>query len=302
MKSEENMPKRRIDSKDLLNPTLEALRKLGGSGTNKEIHDEAVEILGLTDEQVQKLLHVGNSNRSEFAFRLGWARTWLKRFGLVENTGTGVWSLTQAGLRTQRVDAKRVVHAIKAVDDEVKYTRIKLENAHVGAIDETSPHLPEANDEEHWRDVLYHALISMKPDAFEHLFQRILRESGFTQVEVTGRSGDGGIDGIGVVRIGGFLSFRVLFQCKRWKNSIGPSTVRDFRGAMQGRTDKGLIVTTGSFTRDAVREATRDGAPEIDLIDGEQLMDTLKQLSLGVKTEQVVSERVTVNPDFFANI
>lgn len=302
MNSKQSKPERRIDSKDLLNPTLVALRKLGGSGTNKEIHDEIVEILGLTDGQIQTTMHVGKSNRTEFAFRLGWARTWLKRFGLVENTRTGVWSLTKAGMNTLRVDTKRVAHAVKAIEEEVETTKIKLANASVSNSDVPSPQLNEANDEEQWRDVLYHSLINMKPDAFEHLFQRILRESGFTQVEVTGRSGDGGVDGIGVVRIGGFLSFRVLFQCKRWKGSIGPSTVRDFRGAMQGRTDKGLIVTTGSFTRDAVREATRDGAPEIDLIDGEQLMDTLKQLSLGVKTEEVVSERVTVNPDFFANI
>ena len=119
---------------------------------------------------------------------------------------------------------------------------------------------------------------------------------------MTGRSGDGGIDGIGVIRTSGFLSFRVLFQCKRWQGSVGPGVVRDFRGAMMGRTDKGLIVTTGTFTRDAIREATRDGAPEIDLIDGEQLIDTLKELSLGVKTEQVIAEQVTVNPKFFQDI
>ena len=104
------------------------------------------------------------------------------------------------------------------------------------------------------------------------------------------------------MRLGGFLSFRVLFQCKRYKGSVGAGTVRDFRGAMIGRTDKGLIVTTGNFTRDAIREATRDGAPEIDLIDGEQLIDKLKELGLGVTTEEVVSEQVTVIPDFFANI
>ena len=125
-------------------------------------------------------------------------------------------------------------------------------------------------------------------------------ESGFTQVDVTGGSGDGGIDGIGVMRLGGFLSFRVLFQCKRWKGSISASVVRDFRGAMIGRTDKGLIVTTGNFTREAVREATRDGAPEIDLVDGEQLIDKLKELDLGVSTEFV--PEVTVDPEFFQNI
>ena len=158
------------------------------------------------------------------------------------------------------------------------------------------------NNESGWQHKINELLLQMSPSAFERLCQRLLRESGFTQVEVTGRSGDGGIDGIGVLRLGGFLSIRVLFQCKRYKGSIGTGVVRDFRGAMVGRTDKGLIVTTGNFTPAAKREATRDGAPEIDLVDGEQLIDKVKELSLGVSTEEVKTERVTVNPEFFANI
>ena len=143
-------------------------------------------------------------------------------------------------------------------------------------------------------------LLEMPPDAFERLCQRLLRESGFIQVEVTGRSGDGGIDGHGIVRLAGLISFPVIFQCKRYRNTISSSIVRDFRGAMVGRADKGLIITTGSFTRDATLEATRDGAPPIDLIDGEQLIDKLKDLGLGVATKQV--EVVEVNTEWFAAI
>jgi len=140
----------------------------------------------------------------------------------------------------------------------------------------------------------------MKPDAFERLCQRLLRESGFTQVEVTGRSGDGGIDGNGLVRLAGLLSFPVVFQCKRYRNTISSNVIRDFRGAMIGRADKGLIITTGSFTRDALLEATRDGAPPIDLIDGGQLMDRLKLLGLGVATKQI--EAVEINTEWFKSI
>jgi restriction system protein len=118
-------------------------------------------------------------------------------------------------------------------------------------------------------------------------------------VEVTGRSGDGGIDGIGVLRVN-LLSFQVLFQCKRYQGSVGASAIRDFRGAMVGRSDKGLFLTTGTFTPDAKREATRDGAPAIDLIDGDQLCDLLRQLKLGVRTEMV--ERVTVASDWFKDL
>ena len=138
----------------------------------------------------------------------------------------------------------------------------------------------------------------MEPSAFERLVQRLLRESGFIQVEVTGRSGDGGIDGKGIMRLGGLLSFHVIFQCKRYRGSVAPSQVRDFRGAMVGRADKGLLITTGNFTKEAEREATRDGAPAIDLINGDQLIDKLKELGLGVKTEMIEVEKITVDRDW----
>jgi restriction system protein len=113
---------------------------------------------------------------------------------------------------------------------------------------------------------------------------------------VKGQSGDGGIDGLGLLRLN-LLSFRVFFQCKRYKGSVGAGAIRDFRGAMVGRTDKGLFITTGRFTSDAKDEATRDGAPQIELIDGSQLCELLKNLNLGLKTEMV--EHVSVIPEAF---
>ena len=151
-----------------------------------------------------------------------------------------------------------------------------------------------------WRETLSAALLSMSPDAFERLCQRLLRKSGFIEVAVTGRTGDGGIDGHGIIRLAGLISFPVVFQCKRYTNNVSAGTVRDFRGAMVGRADKGLILTTGGFTRDAHREATRDGAPPIDLIDGELLMDRLKELGLGVSVRTV--EVVEVDTGFFDSI
>ena len=144
------------------------------------------------------------------------------------------------------------------------------------------------------------ALLDMRPDAFERLCQLVLRESGFVEVKVTGRSGDGGIDGHGIIRMGGMISFPVLFQCKRYRGSVTPNHVRDFRGAMAGRSDRGLLITTGGFTRDAKQEAIRDGVPPIDLMDGNLLADKLKELQLGVKTEMV--EQVTVDSEWFSTI
>lgn len=138
------------------------------------------------------------------------------------------------------------------------------------------------------------------PAAFERLVKRLLRESGFVHVEVTGRSGDGGIDGKGIARLSGLLSFHVNFQCKRYQGTVSASHIRDFRGAMVGRADKGLFITTGTFTRDAIREATRDGAPPIDLIDGDQLADKLKELKLGIKTEVV--EKVAIDESWFLTL
>ena len=118
---------------------------------------------------------------------------------------------------------------------------------------------------------------------------------------VTGRSGDGGIDGLGVYQIS-LLSFPVFFQCKRYSGSVTPSAIRDFRGAMAGRGDKGLLITTGTFTNDARKEATRDGAPPIDLIDGSHLCDLLKEYSIGVSTKERVVQDVKVESDFFASL
>ena len=120
----------------------------------------------------------------------------------------------------------------------------------------------------------------------ERFCQRLLRESGFQEVSITGRSGDGGIDGIGILQVNALVSFKVLFQCKKYAGSVTPSHVRDFRGAMTGRADKGIIITTGSFTSDARKEAVRDGAPPIELVDGEKLATMLDKLELGLKPRQ----------------
>lgn len=161
-----------------------------------------------------------------------------------------------------------------------------------------------SNDEHglSWQERLLDTLTAMDPGAFERLCQRMLWESGFIEVEVTGRSGDGGIDGYGIIRMGGLISFPVLFQCKHYQGNVAASVVRDFRGAMQGRSDKGLLITTGGFTRDAKAESTRDGAPPIDLIDGALLAEKLKELGLGVGVTTEMVERVTVDAAFFEGI
>jgi len=110
---------------------------------------------------------------------------------------------------------------------------------------------------------------------------------------VTGRSGDGGIDGVGILQMTPFVSFNVLFQSKRYQGAVTPSQIRDFRGAMMGRADKGIIMTTGTFTLEAKKEARRDGVPPIELVDSDALIQMFERLELGLipKTTYDVDER-----------
>src|SRR5207245_7557560 len=152
-----------------------------------------------------------------------------------------------------------------------------------------------------WKEQLLDQMMAMAPAAFERLARRLLREADFDSVNVTGQSGDGGIDGLGVYRLG-LVSFPIFFQCKRYRGSVGPGAVRDFRGAMAGRGDKGLLITTGSFTTEAKTEAHRDGAPPIDLIDGDQLCELLKQYRLGLGVDTVETEQVRINAEWFGEV
>lgn len=271
----------------MMNPLLRAMKELGGSGTIEEINNKVAEFLGLHDKQLDIMHDSKRGGQTEFEYRLAWTRTYLKRYGILENSSRGVWALTPEGRNLTEVNEKEIVRVVRE--------QLRAERFETNEVDEESNTLT-------WQEELLETLIKMEPSAFERLTQRFLRESGFIQVEVTGRSGDGGIDGRGIMRLGGLLSFHVIFQCKRWQGAVGAGQVRDFRGAMVGRADKGLLVTTGTFTKDAVREATRDGAPAIDLIDGDQLVEKLRELTLGVKTEKVEIEKVSVDKEWFNSL
>ncbi len=286
---------------DLYNPTLEALHKLGGISTTQEINTEVITMLNLTDEQLEAQ---ANSGGSVVHTRLGNAKTNLKRYGLLENPRVGVWALTEAGQNTRTVDPRDV----RRVVQEQRAKR-QIEKSDVPPIKDDAPMLSgEALDADDiiasllgWRDELSSRLHGMPPAAFERFFLHIFHSEGIGKVDVTGRSGDDAIEGM--MESGGFLSLRVSFRCIRGSGLISTGDVHNFRREVtMGRANKGLLVTTGKFTQEARREAARGGAPEIDLIDGEQLMDKLKELSLGVKTERVVVERVMIDADWFQNI
>lgn len=271
------------------NPTLAALHQLGGSASLDELVTAIIPVLGLPDALLET--PHGGTNQTEVEYRLAWARTYLKKYGLIQNSARAVWSLTAKGAATRAVNPDEVMRFVRGLRSASSGTSAPESLPNDPKIEESSSEVAS------WREELRALLLQMPPAAFERLCQRMLRESGFIEVEVTGRSGDGGIDGHGIIRIAGLISFPVLFQCKRYRDNIGASVVRDFRGAMVGRAEKGLVITTAGFTREARLEATRDGAPPIDLIDGDLLIEKLKDLRLGIGTKMV--EVVEIDSDWF---
>jgi restriction system protein len=288
----------------LLVPALRAVRELGGSASISEIVATVIQREGFTEEQQARLHNQGPE--TEVGYRLAWARTYLKGMGLLTNSSRGVWTLTDEGTAlvtdpslSGDQQRERVHERWAAFGAELRAGRKAKKRPSDGGPDQIAP--DEADELASWKEQLLEQLMTMSPDAFERLAQRLLREASFDSVEVTGKSGDGGIDGVGVYRLG-LVSFPIFFQCKRYRGSVGSGAVRDFRGAMAGRGDKGLLITTGSFTTEAKREASRAGAQAIDLIDGDQLCALLKTYDLGVHTEIRTVEDVIIQRSFFAEL
>lgn len=258
-------------------PLLNALRGLGGSGTPDEVVERIAKDLSVPEDIQNELLPSGEPR---FRNQIAWARFYLSRAGFLDSSRRGIWSLTERG------KLAKLSHE-QARELFLKWVRIFQEQR---KIKESTPDPVEEQVAESigkspndYRAKTIDTLLSLTPSGFEQFSQRLLREAGFNHVVVTGNSGDGGIDGHGTLQVNPLVSFKVLFQCKRYSKSVVPSQVRDFRGAMAGRADKGIIITTGTFTSEARREASRDGVPPIELIDGGKLVDMLEDMELGLK-------------------
>ena len=273
---------------DLALSTLRAIKERGGSASIDEICEAVANILELPPE-ILEIPH-GTGSQSEFKYRAGWARTYLKMIGAVENSSRGVWSITAHG---------RSINSETEIREQFRGVGRESPRKPSHNADSADDFDNDAEGSDSWEEHLLRTLVEMPPDAFERLCQRVLRESGFTKVEVTGRIGDGGIDGMGILRVN-LISFQVVFQCKRYAGIVGSGQIRDFRGAMIGRADKGLLLTTGRFSLSASQEAVRDGAPAIDLVDGTEFCHLLKSLKLGVKIKTV--EEIGIDKEFFNSV
>lgn len=256
-------------------PVIEALKESGGSGTAAEIIDQTIEKMNISEKDQEA---TNKNGQSRVKNQVNWARLYLVRAGYLDSSKRGIWSLTEKGMSLDFASFD-VLGTFKYVQKVFKDEK-KLKGSQPEPFeDDAVEHEIEPQDH---RAKLLNLIRSIPPGGFERLSQRLLRESGFQQVVVTGRSGDGGIDGMGVLQVNPFVSFNVLFQCKRYQGAVTPSQVRDFRGAMMGRADKGIIITTGTFTLDAKKEARRDGVPPIELVDGDSLVEMFERLELGL--------------------
>jgi restriction system protein len=259
-------------------PVLDALRALGGSGSPGEVADKVAEMLQISAKEQEELI---TSGTSRFLNQIQWARYYLSKDGFISSSERGVWSLTDKG-RTKTLSQNEAQEIFLRVLKQYQEERRLAKTAN-SEPEEESPEEAVTEASGSYREHLLKVIRSLSPSGFERLCQRLLREAGFKQVTVTGKPNDGGIDGIGILQINPFVSFQVRFQCKRYERSVNPSQVRDFRGAMEGRADKGIILTTGTFTAEARKEALRDGAKPIELVDGQKLIEMFESLQLGLK-------------------
>ena len=252
---------------DLFLDTLKVLARHGGSASIDEIHDGVVARRKFPDNVVDEL-HAGSTVTTELAYNLAWARTYLRKSGFILRSRNGVWALTRLGIEASQknsIDKRAIVKAATA-DPKNEAADNPLE------IEERRP----------WRDSLSEVLHNLNPFAFETLSQRLLRECGFLDVCVTKKSGDGGIDGIGKLRLNGIFSFNVAFQCKRYKGQVGTPEIRNFRGSLDNNIEKGVLITTGVFSKAAKEEASAPGEKQIDLMDGNDFMNKLAEYRIGL--------------------
>lgn len=274
----------------LIEATFLALKEKGNSASNTEIVDKVTEILNI-DDKILEILHA-NTQKSELEYQLAWARTYLKSYGVITNSERGIWSVTPEFAKFANINPQEIIEEFN------KNKKIKENKQNDKDLEQKLEYVEENEEFQTWKNRLFKILTNMNPFAFEILAQRLLRECGFVDVKVTKKTGDGGIDGTGKFKLNGIFTFNVAFQCKRYSGSVSASAIRDFRGSLTTDIEKGLFITTGSFTRDAKEEAMKSGKKQIDLIDGEDFMEKLAQYGLGLKE----IKDYEIDEKFFNNI
>jgi len=264
-----------------MGPVLDAVRALGGKSTPRECSEWIANELMLPQEVLEAKLKSGGDR---FHNQVQWARQYLSWEGLLDSTTRGVWTLTAKGAKMHLDEEASRAIFLKWVsifaDARQKKTGVASPKEPDPTAEIEAPAIAEEED-------LIDLLLSLPPDGFERLCKRLLHEYGLEKLVVLGKSHDGGIDGRGILRLNPFVGLKVMFQCKRIRGSVSRAQVGDFRNATMGRADKGIFLTTGTFSAEAQKEADREGVLPIELIDGERLVELFQAKQLGVRQKQV---------------
>ena len=164
---------------DLIEPTFIVLQKLGGSGNNEDILNGIISYLNL-DSDVVDISHKGSSSLTELSYQAAWARTYLRMYGVIQNSSRCIWAVTPEYAKTETVNAKEIISSI--------HRGAKTGNSSSAApskISISNDNLEEPQEVQPWRKQLSQILQTMDPYGFERLAQRVLRECGFSHVTVT---------------------------------------------------------------------------------------------------------------------
>lgn len=217
---------------------------------------------------------------------------------MIDTEQRGVWVLTELG-RDTSLSHEQAYDLFKAVREAFPRGQVsnrKEKTAQVAQDDDASaPDETTYFNQDDIQEQLVEALRSISDKGFEELCARLLRHISFENVNVTGQRGDQGVDGEGHLMINRFVRTKVMFQCKRYIGSVGPDKIRDFRGAIQGRAERGIFLTTGTFTKGARDEAARENAVAIELVDIDRLLDLMIEEELGVRE----TKALVIEPGFF---
>jgi len=275
---------------------LDALRALGSSARPAEAMEWIYKNRSIPQSYAET---VNKSGQTSFENDVHWARFYLAKAGLIDTEKRGVWVATDAGREAtltsdQAYDLYKKIHG-GFQKDAIGSSATKLPLALPEEQNTSAPDEHEFINQDLVQERLVVLLKGLTDSGFEELCARLLRHIGFENVTVTGRSNDKGVDGVGYLLINRFVRTKVMFQCKRYDGVVGPEKIRDFRGAIQGRAERGILLTTGTFTRGAVEEAARENATAIELVDIDRLLTLLIEEGLGVRE----TKALVVEEEFF---
>jgi len=268
-------------------PVLDALRALGGSAKPREITKWIGEKHNISEDILNE--RYAKSGVLKFQNQVAWARQYLIWEELLESSKHGVWTITTKGLQTKLNEQQAhdiFLKWVKVFQDLRDKKNIDSVEKEIETVIQTQQELEPDSVENKIK--LIEILQTLSPVGFEHLCGRLLREYDFENIEITKKSHDGGIDGFATLKLNPFVNLSAFFQCKRYKGTVPIDQVQAFIGVMETNkrsVEKGLLITTGSFSKNAYE--IEKANIKLELIDGDKLVEMFEKVELGVKPKTI---------------